>query len=140
MSQTRKILVVDDEPDILFYFSLLLEQEGYTVLQAGNADDALALAEKERPDLICLDIMMPRRSGLACYKAMRQLPDLRDTPVLIVSAFGQPQDFKGERFHVFIQDDTIPPPAGYVEKPIKPDRFMAVIRDTVGPPEKEVPQ
>jgi CheY-like chemotaxis protein len=135
MREVKKILLVDDEPDILFFFTLTLEQEGYAVIQAGNADDAIAKARAELPDLICLDIMMPRKSGLACYKTLRQEPALRTTPVLIVSAFGQPQDFKGERFRVIIQDPDIPEPDGYLEKPVKAPHFAAVIRGIIGPPQ-----
>ncbi len=137
MSDTKTILIVDDEPDILFFFTLTLEQEGYTVISAGNADDAIRRAREALPDLICLDIMMPRKSGLACYKTLKQFPELRGTPVLIVSAFGQPQDFKGERFRTIIQDPDIPEPSGYLEKPVKAPHFAAVIRSLIGPPEKE---
>lgn len=136
MSNVKKILIVDDEPDILFFFTLTLEQEGYSVFQAGNADEAIEKAREALPDLICLDIMMPRKSGLACYKTLKMIPELRQTPVLIVSAFGQPQDFRGERFRTIIQDQDIPEPSGYLEKPVKAPHFAAVIRSLIGPPEK----
>ena len=128
MSKSRKILIVDDEPDIVIYFTMLLEEEGFEVVSASSADQGLELARKEKPDLICLDIMMPRKSGLACYREMRMEPDLRDTPVVIVSAFGQPQDFRGDRFRKLIADPEIPEPSGFVEKPIKPADFVQALR------------
>jgi len=133
-SLPKRILIVDDEPDIVSYFTLLLEEEGYTVFSASSAEEALRTARAERPHLISLDIMMPRRSGLACYLQIRLDPDLRSTPVLIVSAFGRPQDYTGSGFRRIVPDLEVPEPDGFIEKPTKPQTFVKAISNLVGPP------
>ena len=67
----KKILIVDDEPDILMYLTTFLMDNGYQPLQARSADEAFAVLEKQKPDMICLDIMMPKQSGSALYQKIR---------------------------------------------------------------------
>ena len=128
-SGTRRVLVVDDEPDIVTYFTILLESNGFDVLSSDNAHEAVSIAAEQRPGLICLDIMMPRKSGLACYKELRQKEETKTIPVIIVSAFGQPKEFKGDRFKMIINEDDIPEPEGFIEKPIQPDEFISAIEE-----------
>lgn len=133
---TKKILVVEDEPDVISYFSMLLEDNGYTALTADNADEGFELACSEKPDLICIDIMMPRRSGLALYKDIKRNDCLRDIPVVIVSSFGQPDDFKGTRFHKLVSGtDDIPAPEHFCEKPVSPGELLRTVRRLTSGPE-----
>lgn len=123
----EKILIVDDEPDVLTYFTTLLEEAGYQVFQADNADEALRLAKKEMPQLICLDIMMPKKSGLAFYKELKQLPELKDIPIAIVSALISSREFSHE-FRKYVPERAIPEPELIIDKPIKPNSFVEKIQ------------
>ncbi|MBK8139043.1 MAG: response regulator [Chloroflexi bacterium] len=84
-----KILIAEDERDIreLVVFTLEL-LGGHTVLQAADGEEALALAQSEHPDLILLDMRMPRLGGLETCRRLKALPDVRDIPVVILSARG----------------------------------------------------
>jgi DNA-binding response OmpR family regulator len=82
------ILVAEDDPDLLQFLVLLLEREGHTVLRAGDGEQALALAEREHPDLIISDIMMPRLSGLDLAAELRARENGHGPPILLLSAVG----------------------------------------------------
>lgn len=87
----RTLLVADDEPSVLETTRFILEAEGYHVLVARNGDDALALARRERPRVLLLDVHMPRRSGLEVCRALRS--EFADALViLILTARGQEED------------------------------------------------
>ncbi len=79
------IMVVDDEPNILALFEIILRRRGYTVLSAGGAYQALALLAKEKPDLFILDVMMPGISGVELCQHLRSRGDTARTPVLMLS-------------------------------------------------------
>jgi DNA-binding response OmpR family regulator len=64
----KKVLIVDDEPDVVTYLTLLLENDGYTVYSASSAEEGFDLVEIVEPDLVCLDIMMPKQLGLSLYE------------------------------------------------------------------------
>lgn len=82
----KSVLVVDDYADILYLFKLCLESEGYQVKQASNGKDALAMVEKMNPQLVVLDVMMPDTDGLEVSRSIRNLPNLANLPILLVSA------------------------------------------------------
>lgn len=75
---------------------------------------------------------MPNYSGLLCYKKMKRSVDLNAIPVILMSAFGTPQDFKGERFRKFIAAPDIPEPEGFHEKPIHRLLFLELVKAILG--------
>jgi CheY-like chemotaxis protein len=89
-----KILVVDDESDIISLLTLVLEAEGYQVVPALTGDEAISLAEVEAPDLVLLDLMMPGRSGLETCRYLKNQPKTRNIPVVVFSALGRDIDKK----------------------------------------------
>jgi two-component system alkaline phosphatase synthesis response regulator PhoP len=86
MEPRAKILFADDEPDILEIVSFNLEKEGYEVIQAKDGQQAMDLCKLHRPDLIILDIMMPYKTGIEVCNLLRQLPDFRTTPIVMLTA------------------------------------------------------
>jgi len=86
---SKKILVADDEPNIVTALEFLLQRHGYGVLIARNGEEALQLVERDRPDLVLLDVMMPLRSGYEVCKAIRQRADLAHVKVVMLSAKGR---------------------------------------------------
>jgi CheY-like chemotaxis protein len=123
----RKILIVDDEPDIVTYLRLLLENNGYEVVSASDGQEGLELARKENPDLVCLDIMMPKKTGVALYQEIKTDPGLKNTPCVIISAYESAYSFKGQAFRRMVQDRTIPEPLRFFEKPIDVGKFLGFI-------------
>jgi CheY-like chemotaxis protein len=85
------VLVVDDDPDILEAICDILETEGYEVARARHGEEALMRVEARRPAVILLDLMMPVMDGVAFAQALRLRPAVRDVPIVVISADGNPQ-------------------------------------------------
>jgi CheY-like chemotaxis protein len=122
----KKILVVDDEPDVVTYLSSVLRDNGYEVLEATNGEEAMEKVLAGPPDLVTLDITMPEMTGVKAYRKMKEDPALKAIPVVMVT--GVAPEFKQ-----FISSRTqVPPPEGYLEKPVKPEDLLAEIRRLLG--------
>ena len=114
-----KILLVDDEPDIIEILRYNLTQEGYNVIAAKDGHSAIKKAEKEIPNLIIMDVMMPKMDGIEACGIIRQNPKFNDTIIMFLTARG------GDYSHVAAYD------AGaddYVTKPIKPKVFISKVK------------
>jgi CheY-like chemotaxis protein len=112
----RKILVVDDEPDVVSYLTTFLEDEGFSVVSAQDGPDGIAKARAERPDLITLDITMPGMSGIEVLTILRRDPELNPIPVIVitgVTSFKKQLSFRGVR-----------PPEAFMQKPIDLELLM----------------
>jgi two-component system alkaline phosphatase synthesis response regulator PhoP len=84
--QRTKILVVDDEPDIVEMLSYNLAQEGYEVVTANDGEQALVVARQEKPELVLLDIMMPKLDGVEACRRLREMPEMRKSFVVMLTA------------------------------------------------------
>ena len=89
---SQKILVADDEPNIVISLEYLLKREGYTVVIARDGQETLDVIERERPDLVLLDVMMPRKTGFEVCQAVRASADLHATRILMLTARGRETD------------------------------------------------
>lgn len=85
-SKGKKILIADDEPDILEIIQYNLVKEGYTVIPARDGDEALTKAKQQQPDLIILDIMMPKKNGVEVCAILRSMPAFKDTLIIFLTA------------------------------------------------------
>jgi two-component system, cell cycle response regulator DivK len=90
-----KLLLVEDTEDNRFMMRRLLEMEGYRVVEARNGEEAVKVAQKEKPALILMDLSLPIIDGLAATKLLRRIPEFRDVPIIAVSAHDT-ADFKEE--------------------------------------------
>jgi DNA-binding response OmpR family regulator len=88
-SAQKKILIVDDEPDIILGLDFLLRQNGYAVQSAADGEAALAAAADFRPDLLLLDIMLPGQSGFDVCRTLRQTPEGRALKIVMLTAKGR---------------------------------------------------
>ena len=91
---TQKILLVDDEEDILDFLELILEEQGYSVIKANSGKEALAAAQMHHPELILLDIMMPDLTGWDVMQTLRQREGTASIPVVVLSAAHSDADLK----------------------------------------------
>jgi DNA-binding response OmpR family regulator len=89
-----KILIAEDEPDIRELVAFMLKFAGYEVVAASNGEDAVRTASRERPDLVLMDVRMPRMTGYDACRMMKANPDLRDVPVVFLSAKGQESEIQ----------------------------------------------
>jgi DNA-binding response OmpR family regulator len=92
MNQRPKILIVDDEPNIVVPLQFLMEQNGYDVKIADTGEAAIDLMARFRPDLVLLDIMLPGVNGLEVCQMLREDPGLKNTKIILVSALGRDVD------------------------------------------------
>ena len=121
MSDKKKIIVIDDDPHIVTFLTVLLEDNGYAVISAENGKVGLDMTRAERPDMILLDITMPEKSGVKFYREVRDDEDLKKTPVVMVT--GVTVDFKK-----FISTRRqVPPPDGYITKPVDRQELLDTI-------------
>jgi two-component system alkaline phosphatase synthesis response regulator PhoP len=115
----QKVLLVDDEPDIVELLKYNLEREGYQVSTALNGRDALKVAKANRPDLIVLDIMMPGMDGVEVCNQLRQLPEFKHTLITFLSARGE--DYSQIAGFEAGADD-------YITKPVRPKVFISKVK------------
>lgn len=94
MGPLKKILIVDDEIDVVEVIEMLLKSESYEVLKAYDGKEALGILEEETPDLVILDIMMPEIDGVEVCRRMRKLDKMSDIPIIMFSAKLSAQDKK----------------------------------------------
>jgi DNA-binding response OmpR family regulator len=87
-----RVLVVDDEPDVLLLCRVNFEFAGHEVLQTDNPEAALSMATSEQPDLIVLDVMLPLRDGLSILEELAERPETREVPVVLLTAKTQEHD------------------------------------------------
>ena len=142
MSERRDrhtVLVVDDEPHVVAYLEMLLQDQGYGTLSAANGREALVKARAHSPDLICLDITMPEESGVRMYRNLKEDPALAHIPVVVVTAVtglgGDPEPFKtflSSRKH-------IPSPEGFFSKPIEREEFLEKVGEVLATPAPAAP-
>lgn len=109
-----KIMIVDDEPDLLDVVRLILESDGYQVVTAGSGAEALEKIEREMPDLVLLDIIMPKMDGWEVFSRIKGNPKTHDIPVIMLTAKDQRID-KLIGLHVVKVDDYITKPFGRAE-------------------------
>lgn len=86
---SQKVLIADDEPNIVISVEFLLKREGFQVLVAGDGEEALVKLRSEKPDLIVLDVMMPRKTGFEVCQEMRADSELKAIPILMLTAKGR---------------------------------------------------
>ncbi len=116
----RRILVCDDEPDIVDFLTTFLTDEGFRTSSARSGEECIEKASRDKPDLITLDITMPGKSGVAVFTELRRNPATRDIPVFIISGR---MDFRQVIYHREVE-----PPEGYMEKPINRDVLLMTVR------------
>jgi len=119
---SKRILLVDDDAEIIESLRLSLEANGYTVLVARDGNQGLALSERENPDLVILDMMMPKRSGFLVLEKMRRS---RETPLRVIMITAN----EGTRHKAYAEmlgvDD-------YIRKPFPMDRLIESVQRLIG--------
>jgi two-component system phosphate regulon response regulator PhoB len=145
MSNTHHILVIDDSDEIIAFFTEVLEEHGYEYSVAQDGKKALELMNEKRPDLVLLDVMMPRKSGIAVFNRMKKDPELEKIPVVIITGASQAtgvemttgeetpketyQDDLTREFGVQLREQLNNlEPQGFLEKPVEPEQLISKIR------------
>jgi len=111
MADKRRILCVEDEPEMIDLIRLILERRGFEVLGAVGGQEGLDAVRREKPDLVLLDLMMPDIDGWEVYRQMKADEDLKNIPVVVVTAKAQSID-KVLGLHIAKVDDYVTKPFG----------------------------
>ena len=115
----KKILLVDDSSTILMMEKFILRNDPYVIVTATNGEEAVRKAEAERPDLILLDVVMPRMSGFEACRLIRDNPALKDVPVIMVTTRGEAAN---------VETGWLVGCTDYVTKPINSVELLAKVR------------
>lgn len=119
----KKILIVDDEPNIVISLEFLMKREGFEVSVAGDGDAALRTVEAERPDLVLLDVMLPKRNGFEVCQQIRGNPQLQSVKVIMLTAKGRDTEItKGMALGA----------DGYMTKPFSTRDLVNQVKATLG--------
>jgi two-component system alkaline phosphatase synthesis response regulator PhoP len=117
-----RVLIVDDEPHIVLSLEFLLQRSGYETISAADGEAGLALVHRQRPDLVLLDVMMPKRNGYEVCQAIKSDPGVQGIPVIMLTAKGQEVEIlKGRELGA----------AAYVTKPFGNAEILEVIRSVL---------
>ena len=125
MAELKKILIIDDEEDVITYLSTLFIDNGYEVTSANDGKEGVQKAISENPDLITLDVSMPEESGVRTLRDLQSNEVTKNTPVIIVT--GVSTDIKR-----FIESrKQVHPPEGFFEKPIDRDKLLEKVKELI---------
>jgi two-component system, OmpR family, phosphate regulon response regulator PhoB len=127
-TERKKILIVDDETDMIIFLSTLMETHGFEPIIAGNSEQALHKAADEHPDCIILDNMMSKEEGILLYISLREDKQLKDIPVIMLSALPDKVFLHYQKFRSSISGVTIPEPEAYLENPPEAEKLIRAIR------------
>ncbi len=119
---TRSVLLVDDEPNIAFSLEYLMKRDGYEVRTVADGEAALAAMHERKPDLVVLDVMMPKRDGYDVCQTMRRDPELADVKIVILTAKGGPVE--GEKALALGADAFFSKPFGIEELSRRVSRLL----------------
>ena len=127
-TQRLKILIIDDELDMRIFLCNLLGTCGYAPIDAGDRKEGLRKAREEKPDLIILDVMMPKEGGIQMYRDLKQDKDLKQVPVIMLSTIDRKTFIKYQRFHCTHKGWDVPDPGAYLEKPLETQELINTVR------------
>jgi twitching motility two-component system response regulator PilH len=132
MAMAKKVLVVDDDPDVRLFNTTVLEEHGYLPLEAENGEEGLRMIQAEKPDLVILDVLMPRQSGIRLYRELKTNSALKDLKVMILSGIAQKTFLRSQQALTEFGENPVPEPEFYIEKPVDADVLAAMIKKAIG--------
>ena len=148
---SKRVLVVDDDENTVRFLSVALSENGYEPIQAYDGEQGLKKVQESTPDLILLDVMMPKKSGFVQFKQLRRSEEYKDIPVIMLTGvaevleedesqasgdtFERPFDSLRESLKVAItkmREEGLVRPEKFVDKPIDPDELIVVVKELIG--------
>ncbi|MBN2041790.1 MAG: response regulator [Spirochaetes bacterium] len=127
----KKILIVDDDPDIITYTTTVLEENDYKPVIAKNGEEGMNLIKSENPDLIILDVLMPKQSGIKIYRELKTADSYKNIPVIIQSGIAKRTFLRSQEALTEFGGENVPEPDAYLEKPVEPDELIDSIKKLI---------
>ena len=128
----KKVLIVDDDVDIRKVVSKLVEKSGYEAIEAKNGVEGMGKVRTDKPDLIILDMLMPKESGIRMYHELKTEGPLKDIPVIVLSAIPKKSFRKSQKVLDEFAGQSVPEPEAYIEKPEEPEELIALMKKILG--------
>ena len=128
----KKVLVVDDDEDVRKLVSKIVERAGYGAVVAKNGVEGMGRLREDKPDLIILDVLMPKQSGIRMYRELKTDEPFRDIPVIILSAIAPKSFFRSQEVLAEFAGQSVPKPEAYIEKPEEPEELVELIKKILG--------
>ena len=128
----KKVLIVDDDLDVRKLVSKLVERGGYQAIAATNGIEGMSIIKEDKPDLIILDILMPKQSGIRMYRELKTNKALKDIPVIVLSAIAPKSFFRSQEILDEFAGQSIPEPEAYIEKPEEPEELLELMKKILG--------
>jgi CheY-like chemotaxis protein len=114
----KKIMIIEDDPRTVRYLQAVFSDNGYATCAAFDTPEALKLVRQEKPDLITLDLQLPGDWGPRFYRKLRQMKDLRDIPIIVISGIDG--------------DHAIKDAVAFIAKPFDPEKLIGIVKNTIG--------
>ena len=129
---SKKVLIVDDDPDVRLFNATVVEESGFTPIEAANGEEGLKIVKKDRPDLVILDVLMPKQSGIRLYRELKTDKALIGIPVIMLSGVAKRTFLRSQKALTEFGDKPVPEPEVYLEKPVEPDELAREIKKFLG--------
>ena len=129
---SKKVLIVDDDPDVRLFNTTVVEESGYTPIEAANGEEGLKLVKQESPDLVVLDVLMPKQSGIRLYRELKTNKSLQRIPVIMLSGVAKRTFLRSQKALTEFGDKPVPEPESYLEKPVEPEELAQEIKKYLG--------
>lgn len=129
---SKRVLIVDDDPDVRLFNATVVEESGYTPVEAANGEEGLKIIKQEPPDLVLLDVLMPKQSGIRLYRELKTGKSLVGIPVVILSGVAKRTFLRSQKALTEFGDKPVPEPENYLEKPVEPDDLAREIKRLLG--------
>jgi two-component system, OmpR family, phosphate regulon response regulator PhoB len=129
---SKKVLIVDDDPDVRLFNSTVVEESGYTPVEAANGEEGLSIIKKDPPHLVLLDVLMPKQSGIRLYRELKTDKALMGIPVIILSGVAERTFLRSQKALTEFGDKPVPEPESYLEKPVEADELSREIKKYLG--------
>lgn len=123
-SMAKRILIVDDEPDMVLFYTTVLEGKAYEIHGVTSAEEAMRVLGTARPDLILLDLLMPEKTGINLFRDLKKDERYKDIPIVLITGI---KDVMGGDHKKFFEGLRTRVPAAYLEKPVNPKTLLETV-------------
>lgn len=128
----KRILIVEDDPDVRLFTETVLEENGYESIIAEDGVAGKEAAGSQKPDLVVLDILMPRQSGIKLYRELRTEETFKSIPVIILSGISRKSFLRSQEALTEFGGEPVPEPDAYLEKPVEPEELAEAVKTILG--------
>lgn len=129
---SKTILLVDDDEDVIKYVTRILKKIDCEIISANNGEDGMKMINEFHPDLIILDVLMPKNNGINLFLDIKSSEPLKNIPVIILSGVSERSFLRAKEVQSKIKGQSVPRPDGYLDKPPDIDKITSTVKQLLG--------